>query len=128
MKILKNLLGENAKIHGDSIYLESGSNDDGDWVLLPDGRKKCTLLVELNQLSIPTKAGILSRSNSQTWNFPIPFEEPPTVSIEANINWVGWATLAGKPTNTSMKYVGIYPMERADPVPDVAFYLVAEGR
>lgn len=43
MKILKNLLGENAKIHGDSIFLESGSNDDGYWVRFPDGMQACVI-------------------------------------------------------------------------------------
>lgn len=37
MKILKNLLGENAKIEGSVIYLEHGSNDDGYWWKLPSG-------------------------------------------------------------------------------------------
>lgn len=50
MKILKNLLGDQSKIHGDSIYIEHGSNDDGYWVKLPEGTLICmrTYLVDRN--------------------------------------------------------------------------------
>lgn len=72
MKILKNLLGENAKIHGDSIFLESGSNDDGIWVKLPDGTKFCAKSdVELVYDSTTRLA--------KNWDFPILFTGKPVV-------------------------------------------------
>lgn len=72
MKILKNLLGENAKIHGDSIFLESGSNDDGYWVKLPDSTQIC--IIPVRSLSKSTNFYLAGGGI-----FPLPFKDSNVV-------------------------------------------------
>lgn len=88
MRVLKNLLGDGSKMHGDSIYLESGSNDDGNWVKLPDGT-----IVSRHTSSVGT--------NKFIWNFPIEFTQGLEV-FALPINNIGFSQLGGSKTTKSV--------------------------
>lgn len=85
MKILKNLLGDQSKIHADSIHFESGSNDDGHWIRYPDGTLECYKYIHSQTLSTSasTENGIQTYRAAIPWDFPIPFSSS---QIHVNLN------------------------------------------
>ena len=126
MKIWKNLFGRGDKIHADEIavapglllggavIVESGSNENGEYVRFGDGTQVCWHRVPVTELC-EVSAGALYRTNSMTWTFPKPFvNNTARAFFEANSlnRWAHGATTA---TNESVKFRVMRP--------DVSTYL-----
>lgn len=83
MRVLKNLLGDGSKIHAgeiqvsdllnlmESVIVEEGSNDDGDYIRFGSGRQICWKEYDLTGYNL---------SNPKDVIFPKEFVAPPTVS------------------------------------------------
>lgn len=97
MKILKKLFGGGTKIHvdeiadsqgrllGDSVIVDSGSNENGSWIKFADGTMICRKLINLGNTDLG--AGTFDdpyRTGTTNWIFPQPF-----VSANLIVNYSG---------------------------------------
>lgn len=90
MNILKNLLGNQSKIHvdeiavvaglllGDAVIVESGSNANGDYVKLGNGWMICFQFKNVN-IAIATTEGSARVSDVMNWIYPMSFMDRPVV-------------------------------------------------
>ena len=75
----------NLTINGSQI-IESGSNDNGDWIKYADGTMICTQKISLSGLSLNQKWGVLYYNVKDIPNYPQSFISPPTISYGSDGN------------------------------------------
>ncbi|NVO57741.1 DUF2793 domain-containing protein [Rhodobacteraceae bacterium B1Z28] len=75
-----NLLGSVSETSGTptGAVIERGSNSNGDYVRFADGTQICT--VTLGAVTCTVSEGALFASSSMTWDFPLTFASPPSIS------------------------------------------------
>lgn len=104
--------------------IESGSNENGEWIKYADGTMICCQKISTGQCSVSSAWGNLyAYSNTNTNNFPQTFIDIPTLSIESgnitgaygfwlcdygnrvvtNSYWKGWALI--RPTTGNVNTI-----------------------
>lgn len=147
MKVLKNLFGNNTKISAEdivikdsnnkarildkSVIVDSGSNENGNWVKWADG----TMIV--SQEYFDTKntyvtMGSLKRVGLKAPpDFPQEFKEPPIVQITLQHAWLAWLMgIEGNATTTNATGKELIPIASAETitVTDVKIHILAIGK
>ena len=102
--------------------VESGSNENGDWLRFADGRLQCWQSA-LQVATIDIAEGALWRSEDLEWVFPQSFAAPPLLS-GAGADLACWLTL-GTPSQTacSLRLMSALSRDSA-----VSLRLIAAGR
>jgi len=102
----------NEKIVG---LIESGSNENGDYIKFADGTMICTLDITVTDQAIDKSYGSSGLyTGNRTWTFPFEFIEAPNVSC-SRFTWgtgASWGT-SGSSTNTRVTLFGIDALSRA---------------
>lgn len=108
----------------DNPIVDSGSNQNGDYVKYSDGTMVCTHKVTHQDL-LPTIAeGALFKSQNKTWTFPQKFTDVKYVGVDP-IFTTRWGTTSGTPSPTDASYCIISAVRSDQPS---LIMLRAEGR
>lgn len=125
-------LAENVQLALNRLYDITGLNGDGssnvgtNFIRLGNGLQICWIS-STEQVAMTSAYGSLYQGTF-TWKFPVPFAEPPAVSVGA-VRWgtgASWGTLAGEPSTTQAVLRGIDAFSRASG--DTYVNAVAIGR
>lgn len=128
-------LAENVQLALNKLYDVTGLEGDSDpsvkeagvdFVKLKSGLQICWIS-STEQVAMTSAYGSLYQGTF-IWEFPVPFAEPPAVSVGA-VRWgtgASWGTLAGAPSTTQATLRGIDILSRASG--DTYINAVAIGR
>ena len=96
-----------------SNVVESGSNENGDWVRYVDGTQICWFRTTATNIAISTTYGSLF-SGSRLWTFPQSFTDNPVVTC-SQFRWgtgASWGGV-GSVTMANTQLVGLDSISRA---------------
>lgn len=148
LRVFKNLFGDGSKIHADEIavapglllggavIVESGSNENGEYVRFGDGTQICWQRFYAGTRTYVGEGTYANpyRSNTINWTFPKPFMSPPTLSLTGQVasgNASARANSCGCSTDiTGTRVVNIQcvMLTSNNTAADVYIYALAIGR
>lgn len=147
MKVLKNLFGNNTKISAEdivikdsnnkarildkSVIVDSGSNENGNWVKWADGTM-VVLQEYFDTKTIYVTMGSLKRVGLKAPpDFPQEFKEPPIVQITLQHAWLAWLMgIEGNATTTNATGKELIPIASVEQttLTDVKIHILAIGK
>ena len=147
MKVLKNLFGNNTKISAEdivikdsnnkarildkSVIVDSGSNENGNWVKWADGTM-VVLQEYFDTKTIYVTMGSLKRVGLKAPpDFPQEFKEPPIVQITLQHAWLAWLmSIEGNATITNATGKELIPIASVEQttLTDVKIHILAIGK
>lgn len=142
MKVFKNLFGRGDKIHvdeiavapglllGGAVIVESGSNENGEYVRFGDGTQMCWHHVGNWPGSMPaTATGSLYRSSADlVWTYPKPFvDEPYADGSSSGYSWVNDAGGANR-DNTESYSFRVYRSAAATVNPHIRLWAIGRWK
>ena len=147
MKVLKNLFGNNTKISAEdivikdsnnkarildkSVIVDSGSNENGNWVKWADGTM-VVLQEYFDTKTIYVTMGSLKRVGLKAPpDFPQEFKEPPIVQITLQHAWLAWLIgIEGNATTTNATGKELIPIASVEQttLTDVKIHILAIGK
>ena len=147
MKVLKNLFGNNTKISAEdivikdsnnkarildkSVIVDSGSNENGNWVKWADGTM-VVLQEYFDTKTIYVTMGSLKRVGLKAPpDFPQEFKEPQIVQITLQHAWLAWLMgIEGNATTTNATGKELIPIASVEQttLTDVKIHILAIGK
>lgn len=147
MKVLKNLFGNNTKISAEdiiikdsnnkarildkSVIVDSGSNENGNWVKWADGTM-VVLQEYFDTKTIYVTMGSLKRVGLKAPpDFPQEFKEPPIVQITLQHAWLAWLMgIEGNATTTNATGKELIPIASVEQttLTDIKIHILAIGK
>lgn len=115
----QNIIERIESLENRDYIIDSGSNENGDWIKYDNGIMICWKNVEGNQFACTQKAenGFYytdidqAEENTKTWNFPFEFIDIPTVNVSVESNAYSSASVGYKTKSTVIVYCVLpYPV------------------
>ncbi|MGM9881560.1 MAG: hypothetical protein ACI31S_01810 [Bacilli bacterium] len=130
------LKSENVEYNGETLknyldkVIESGSNDNGNWIKWADGTMICYLIRDYSVDENFENDGSMFLKDFDGWTFPKPFISTPFVQVtnrSENSTRRTWSYCSGQISNTNVEKIGIMTYWNAS-LAGGFFYLLAIGK